>query len=332
MSSYNTHTTNQIHDLYQDIKEERLILQPDFQRRLVWSVAHKAEFIETILKGFPFPEIYIADRGINLVDVSSKKVVVDGQQRMDTIKSYIDGSLEDDKKINIPRFDELDDDEKKNFLGYQVNVCNIFGADEPTIKEIFRRINLTRYPLNSFEINNAVYDGSFITLAKKLSEDVAWDDYGVFTSRDISRMQDLGLILNLMSLREEGGYFAYDELVEDYIERYNDEYAAEEAAEKSIKGALDLVKKVGIDKKSMWFNKSNFYTMLAELIFNEGHLPEADVIKSKLESFEKLVKENKDKENDYGVYYSYMYTGTNKRAERVGRGKLFQKYVLDIGA
>lgn len=330
MTDYNNHTTKQIHELYQDIKEGRLVLQPDFQRRLVWNVAHKVEFIETILKGFPFPEIYIADRGINLTDITSERVVVDGQQRMDTIRSYIDGVLSADKNKHIPLFEELSSDDKTKFLAYQVNVCNIFGADEPTIKEIFRRINLTRYPLNSYEINNALYDGKFMSLGKEIAEAVVWDDYGVFNSRDIARMKDIGMVLNLMTLKEEGGYFAYDDLMEDYIQRYNDEYAGAEQMKERLMSTLKLIKDLDLSKKSIWSRKTNFYTMAAEFMLNYEKLPKLAKLKANLGKFEQLVDENKGQDNDYGTYYSFMYTGTNKRAERVGRGKLFRKHILEI--
>lgn len=47
-----------INKLRKDPKE--LILQPYFQRRLVWSTEHKAKFIDTILKGYPVPELYFS--------------------------------------------------------------------------------------------------------------------------------------------------------------------------------------------------------------------------------------------------------------------------------
>ena len=52
-------STKKISDLAGMIKWHELILQPEFQRKLVWNPKHKEAFIETILKGFPFPEIYI---------------------------------------------------------------------------------------------------------------------------------------------------------------------------------------------------------------------------------------------------------------------------------
>ena len=55
-------SNRKISALYKDIKRENLILQPDFQRRFVWNNKHKEKFIDTILEGYPVPEIYVAQR------------------------------------------------------------------------------------------------------------------------------------------------------------------------------------------------------------------------------------------------------------------------------
>lgn len=59
-------SNQKISDLYRRIKRGSLILQPDFQRRLVWNSGHKEEFIDTIINGYPFPEIYIAQSGVDI--------------------------------------------------------------------------------------------------------------------------------------------------------------------------------------------------------------------------------------------------------------------------
>ena len=83
-------SNRKISALYKDIKRENLILQPDFQRRFVWNNKHKEKFIDTILEGYPVPEIYVAQRGIDIETIESEEVVVDGQQRLHTIVEYID--------------------------------------------------------------------------------------------------------------------------------------------------------------------------------------------------------------------------------------------------
>ena len=137
-----------ISSLINDIRQERLILQPEFQRKLVWNDNHKESFIDTILKGYPFPEIYIAQSGVDFDTLQTQQVVVDGQQRLSTIMKYISGDL---TYKTIPKFQDLQEQDKIDFLGYGVSVINLGNATSETIKEVFRRINQTQYSLNPIE-------------------------------------------------------------------------------------------------------------------------------------------------------------------------------------
>ncbi|MBK8677150.1 MAG: DUF262 domain-containing protein [Sphingobacteriales bacterium] len=51
-----------ISDLIGKIQRKELILQPEFQREFVWTQSIWKNFIQTILDGYPFPEIYISQK------------------------------------------------------------------------------------------------------------------------------------------------------------------------------------------------------------------------------------------------------------------------------
>jgi len=71
-------TNPTISDVYDKIQSGRLNLQPDFQRRFVWTLKHQEEFIGTILEGYPFPEIYVCTGEYNfenIVEISAQKNV-----------------------------------------------------------------------------------------------------------------------------------------------------------------------------------------------------------------------------------------------------------------
>ena len=70
------------------------------------------------MDGFPFPEIYISQKGINLETLATQNVIVDGQQRITTIKRYIEGNWKFEK--NIPKFSDLEGQDKTDFLNYDV--------------------------------------------------------------------------------------------------------------------------------------------------------------------------------------------------------------------
>ena len=75
-------------DIVKDIEEGNIILSPFFQRNLVWRIAHKVDFIKTILEGYPFPEIFMSRGTLDLETRRSTSFIVDGQQRMNSIKEF----------------------------------------------------------------------------------------------------------------------------------------------------------------------------------------------------------------------------------------------------
>ena len=316
-------STKKISDLIGMIKRGDLILQPDFQRKLVWSIRHKESFIDTILKGFPFPEIYIAQSGIDLETFQAQQVVVDGQQRLSTIISYINGELPCKK---ILRYSALDNQQKAAFLNYDVVVRDLKDASSDTIKEVFRRINLTQYRLNDIEINNAIYEGEFISTAKDILNHLDNDSFPLFSDNELNRMGDLNYILMIMATLEEGGYFAGNMMTGKYIIKYDDSYEHSEIMKDKILNLFHVIEAFNLDPDSMWYRKSNFFTMFIELS-KVGQIPD-DII-DKIHHFETEVLANKgNEENDFGKYYSVMYTGTNSRGARVRRADLFCKYCL----
>jgi uncharacterized protein with ParB-like and HNH nuclease domain len=317
-----------ISDLIGKIQRKELILQPDFQREFVWTPAHMESFIQTIIDGYPFPEIYISQKGINLSTLVTQNVVVDGQQRLTTIQRYIEGT--DDFEKNIPKFKDLGDDNQRDFLNYDVTIRDLKDVEAETIIEIFKRINSTNFTLTAVEINNAIYNGAFISCAKEVLKkiEVAEHKVPIFSESELTRMADLHFILLTMSTIEEDGYFTQDNKVETYIAKYNDEYA------KSVETA-DLISTVIIDildsdlpQDSIWFRKSNFFTLVCELSFSNKQIK--PLIEKLIEAENNIIKnKNEDKDaNKYAKYYASMYAGTNSRSSRVRRSEFIRSEIL----
>src|SRR3954451_2811090 len=70
--------------------KEALELAPPFQRNPVWTSKQKAYLVDTIVRGFPIPELYMKE----VIDAEGdeKFIVVDGQQRIRACLEF----LEDD--------------------------------------------------------------------------------------------------------------------------------------------------------------------------------------------------------------------------------------------
>lgn len=316
-------TSKKISDLVDLIKRERLILQPEFQRNLVWTSKHKEAFIDTILKGLPFPEIYIAQKGVDLDTLETQEVVVDGQQRLSSICEYIQDS---NFCKTIKKYSELTPDEKKAFLNYDVTIRDLKDVSSEIIKDIFRRINQTKYNLSPIEIQHAIYDGEFISTGYDILDKLDSQKLIIFNDSEISRMSDLNFVLLLMATYEEGGYFTGNSKTEHYIVTYNDEYPNKKETATRFSEILKVIADLQLNEDSIWYRKSNFFTLVAELL-KSYQIPEN--LKNRLLEFEKQILVSKDNvENDFGKYYARMFTGTNSRTARVERGELFRQHVL----
>lgn len=316
-----------ISDLIGKIIRSELVLQPEFQRGFVWTPEHMENFIKTILEGYPFPEIYISQKGIDLETLSTQNVVVDGQQRLTTIKRYIEGTHNFERKI--PKFQNLTDQEKTDFLNYDVTIRDLKDVSADVMIEIFQRINSTKFTLTAIEINNAIYDGSFIKCAKTVISNLKDVEFKVpiFSESELTRMADLHFLLLVMSTVEEGGYFPGDNEVEKYIAKYNDEYPNFENMNSLLTEKIISINNSTLDTDSIWYRKSNYFTLVCELLLNNINI---DEVINELETLESNIltfkNENKDN-NDFALYYANMYAGTNSRNARVKRSLIFRKYI-----
>ena len=320
-----------ISEIYQRIKSNSLIPQPEFQRKFVWNKGHKEKFIDTILNGYPFPEIYIAQKGINLVTIQNQEVVVDGQQRLSTIVQYID---EDEKSKEfgktVKKYNDLTEPEKRDFLNYDVVFRSLGDVDSETIIEIFSRINLTQYSLHQVEIEHAVYDGEFINTAKEILESIDLSGLPTFSDSEILRMADLYFILLLISTIENNGYFNRDSKIESYIIENNDSFENSKTVSERLISIIELIISLDLESDTIWYRKSNLFSFIVELYNLENEI-DKKTLRERLIEFENNILENKraDRdENDFSRYYSYMYTGTNDRQARVVRAELIQQYIL----
>lgn len=319
-----THPT--IAETYQNIRAKKLVLRPDFQRRFVWTHEHQEEFLDTILRGYPFPEIYVCRGDIDLVNLTTTQHVIDGQQRLTTIQLYVEGKQER-SFTKIPTFAELSENQKKEFLSYQLFMRDLGEVNDDGIREIFRRINLTKFKLEDIEIHNAVYDGEFIQTAKQLLGTIDLRTYDVFHESEFTRMADLHFILLVMATLENEGYFPQDNEVETYIAKYNEDYPCRSKMHDLLKLTFGTVDSLDLKADSLWFRKSNFFTMVVEFARHGAALP-ADVVNRLLSLEEKILEAKLLPDTEFGRYYGYMYTGTSGRKARIERAAVFNKHIF----
>ena len=319
-------TNPTIADVYHLIDEGKLILRPDFQRKFVWTFEHQEAFVDTILIGLPFPEIYVCEGDVDVQKLRTTRLVIDGQQRLTTIRNYIEGRHEH-PPVKIMPYQSLTNEQKQEFLSYQIVMRDLGKLDDDTTREIFRRINLTKFKLDDVEIHNAVYDGYFIQAAKYVLDNIALEQYGVFRESEFTRMADLHFILLVMATIENGGYFAQDREVEPKVSGFNDEYPSKDHMIAVLIKTFAIIRDLELPFDSMWFRKSNFFTLVVEIATHLDKLP-TDLKISLITLEDQVMKNRANTESVFHNYYSYMYQATHGRTARVVRAQFFEKYCL----
>jgi hypothetical protein len=203
-------------------KANTLELSPRFQRRSVWKLGAKSYLIDTILRGFPVPIIFMRDRGTDPKTFEPRREVVDGQQRLRTVLGFVSPKLLEDfdpardafvvSKAHNPeaadkKFRQLDAASQQAILNYEFSVQVLPASmDDREIVQLFRRLNSTNYSLNKQELRNACFYGHFKSSAFTLAAEQLhrWRSWKTFSDDDISRMHEVELTSECMASLIEG--------------------------------------------------------------------------------------------------------------------------------
>ena len=184
-------------------------LTPRFQRRDAWDITLKSIFIESLILGFPVPQIVLAAS-----QEQGKFIVLDGKQRLLTILQFYGRSDENipnnafalrnlefrrdliGKKYEDIRSDlflSRDTDNLDNQTIRTMLLRNI--KDENFLYKIFLRLNVQSTPLSAQELRQALHHGSFINFL----DDQSIKSQGlkkIFNSKHPDfRMRDVELLL-----------------------------------------------------------------------------------------------------------------------------------------
>lgn len=195
------------------LEQGSIILNPDFQRNEVWTPEKKCRLIESLMLKIPLPMFYVS------ADEKGNFYVVDGLQRLSTIRSFVLGDeylrtkrvalkgegfiLENlefwGKQYNDSNFNGLPTNIQNRILetGFTFTIINP-GTPEEVKRNIFKRINTGGEPLTPQEIRHALYIGESTKLLLRLSQTKEFleaTDYSVKSNR----MMDREIILRCLA-------------------------------------------------------------------------------------------------------------------------------------
>jgi hypothetical protein len=208
VKSATTHrvTTRSILDLCHLFEGGHLDLDPGFQRQSVWTERDRAKLIDSIIRNYPIPAIFLyrQNDGGQLVFA-----VIDGKQRLESILMFT-GRMRGRfwAKSQLPGSDDLDETEWVDWRllnrkglrhvieGYEIPVIEVDG-EMGDIIEAFVRINSTGKALTQQEKRHAkYYNSAFLKEASRIAR--RYEDYfiknGVFSTGQLSRMKHVELV------------------------------------------------------------------------------------------------------------------------------------------
>lgn len=216
-----------IQDIININKAKELDIQPWYQRKSVWKISEKGYLINTLHEQKPIPAIYIR-HSIDLEKARSIKEVVDGQQRTRSILEYAEdkfAAAHPEHAMKV-KFSELNKIQQQKFLLTAIPVGYLIGASDSDVIDIFGRINSTSKTLNSQEKRNALYSGDFKQFCLKESSDRLefWRSYEIFSANDISRMNEVQFISDLVVNLIEGIVDLSQPKILKYYKTFDDEF------------------------------------------------------------------------------------------------------------
>lgn len=333
---------------------------PPYQREEnVWDKELKSFLIDSIMKNFPIPPIFLEQK-INQETGKTTYDVVDGKQRLTTIKDFVNDLIKlpdtfgnDEfgyKKMNGKKFSEIknmaQDDELvkkyiKSFWSYIINVEFIdirVSGETQIINNIFDRLNRGGERLNANELRRAkYYDAKIYQFIEELRE----NKYFKMTLETLNknRLDDVGFITEiyiLVATREIIGIedsSKLDDIFENLIESVTIEKHKEHV--NSIYKVINILESLDLDlEKYKIKGVTHQYALwyLAISISDKNNDNNLEKVKGKLNEFYTILRDDsiKDKPKEIIDYKKSTESSTKRKLQRTRRVKALLSYCTDI--
>jgi len=228
------HDTKTVHELLELRKYKMLFPNPEYQRGEVWTPAQQRRLIDSVLRGYPIPLIYLHHIETKVAGAKREDFeVIDGQQRIVALSDFMDGvfklfdPVEDAEEARFPSFiqkqpcpwggktfDDLDTNLQEQFLNTKLSVVMIETDVANEARDLYIRLQ-AGVPLNSQEKRDA-WPGNFTEFVLKIGGKPQWSKYPgheffpvvmktTAQKRGESRQLAAQMIMLFLAHRESGG-------------------------------------------------------------------------------------------------------------------------------
>jgi hypothetical protein len=342
-----------ISDFLEWHKNGLLELDPDFQRRAVWSEKAKSYLVDTIVRGKPIPKIFISQR---LEGARNVRIVVDGQQRLRAIIGFVNEDFTISRAHNqelagVP-FSELPQEVRDDFYQYEIAVDLLFNMTYEDTLDVFARLNSYTIILNKQERLNAQYLGYFKQAAFSLGHQFAkyFIEGGIMTKASVSRMAEAELASDLLMALLEG--VQTNKNIELYYKKFEDDSNGIPAAYGKFEQIMRYISSIYPTEEienTNWSRIHLFYTLFTSLShlqfgisgldpklskrFNQEHIGKIRVRLDQISATYDDVAANMEdnsKPAEYKRFITWSRRGTTDTSTRINRGNFVCEKLVEV--
>ena len=205
-----------VSSLYGYMNNDKLEI-PEFQRGYVWTRAQASRLIESLIIQCPIPVVYFSQLPDN------KLIVIDGNQRLLSIKLFINDAFELQGLTTYPELNglswsSLDPRFRDHIFNRTIRCITILKDTHPQIKfDVFERLNTGSVKLNAQELRHGISHGSLMKKLDSLSKIEAWRK--AIGIRNDKRMKGSELILRYFALRWRRD--KYEKPLSAFLDKYS---------------------------------------------------------------------------------------------------------------
>lgn len=204
--SYTTDWT--VETIFTQMEKGNFNLTPEFQRRDAWDNVKKSRLIESLLLGFPIPNLVLT---VGKEGKSANKfIVIDGKQRLLAIQQFLKNeyslsNLANYDEFNNKYYKDLPEDYKDKLDNYSIRSTVITNwVDSAILYSIFYRLNSGSLPLSAQELRKALIGSEFINHVEEfLENNIQEKEFtSLFKTATDKRMKDTELVLRFMAFQK----------------------------------------------------------------------------------------------------------------------------------
>ncbi|MEX8500278.1 DUF262 domain-containing protein [Leptothrix ochracea] len=317
---------------------KKINLNPSYQRKSAWSSEQMSFLIDSILRNYPIPPIFLRTN-LDSVTGKAKYDVIDGKQRLTSIFKFIAGEISsssndaksdsDSDELDGISFEDLKSDNLKevrsHFWSYDIPVEYVTSDDTDIIDHVFDRLNRNGERLNGQELRNSqYYDTKLLKFVKEKAESSTW--MSVLANLKTNRLEDHELVSELLFLviekkildsSEKG---RIDELYEKHKEFSDDHNSTFEEVSSTFFG-------FGLGERLNILGVSHIYGLWSLAEYCTRNNISSNGFKEKLEPLYAALSKRGEKSGDVLAYKNSMISNTKSASKRNQRLDALKKIV-----